>query len=237
MKKVLVSDYDGTFKKNPINSHAIEINNNAIKRFVKKGHKFVLSTGRDYLSLFGELKKYNIVMSYISCGNGTAIFDNKLDLLLFNKISKNEMKLFKDFYSYFEYIKMLNPYGEEDIKNIIEFEIRYKDLKAREKFQKFLIENKIFNYYHDHKNPLIVHIFNNNSKKSDSIIFLANKEDIRYSDIFCIGDGYNDYDMIYMFNGYTVPTAKQELKQVALGEYENVSDLCDDILKGKVTKK
>lgn len=237
MKKLLVSDYDGTYKKNSIDYHGIKVNNEAIKRFIKEGHKFVLSTGRDYLSFFQELKKYHIIMNYISCGNGNAIFDSNLSLVLFNKISKRELNLFKDFYNYFEYVKMLNPYGEEDLNNIVEFEIRYKNLGAREKFQKFLVENKIFNYYHDPSDPLVIHIFNNNYKKSDSLIFLANREKISYSDIFCIGDGYNDYDMISRFNGYTVPNAKPELKRVSMGEYENVSDLSNNILKDEVIKK
>ena len=237
MKKLLVSDYDGTYKKRSGDLHEIKVNNEAIQRFVEKGHKFVLSTGRDYLSFFQELKKYNIIMSYISCGNGNAIFDNELNLVNFNKISKKELQLFKDFYNNFEYVKMLNPYGEEDLNNIVEFEIRYKNLKSREKFQKFLIENKIFNYYHDPDNSLVIHVFNNNYKKTNALIFLANKENISYSDVFCIGDGYNDYDMISRFNGYTVSNAKSELKKIALAEYENVSDLSDDILKDEVIKK
>ena len=237
MAKLLISDYDGTYKIKGCNDVDIKANNSAIEKFINCGNKFVISSGRVYIDVLAEIKKYQILVSYFSCANGNAIFDNFSNLISYNKITYKDILVFKEFFQIFDYIKSYNPYGEEDNKNIVEFEIRYKNNEAKEKFKKYLLDNCIYNFYHSVDDPLIIHIFNFKHSKSDSIEMISDIEHIDKNDIYCIGDGYNDLDMIRKYNGYSIRGTKPDIKKEALGEYNSVADLANDILEEKVQTK
>ena len=57
--KLLVSDYDGTFKEENNNKN-IKANIEAIKKFTKNGNIFALATGRNFTSIKSETTRYNI---------------------------------------------------------------------------------------------------------------------------------------------------------------------------------
>ena len=70
--------------------------------------------------------------------------------------------------------------------------------------------------------------------KKNTGIDIANIEKIPYENIFCIGDHYNDLEMLDYFNGYTMRNSEEVLKEVSLGVYDHVSELIDDIILNKV---
>ena len=53
---------------------------------------------------------------------------------------------------------------------------------------------------------------------------------ILQENVYTIGDGYSDIEMIKDFNGYAMVNSVNELKQVAIREYESVSNLIDEIM-------
>ena len=55
-------------------------------------------------------------------------------------------------------------------------------------------------------------------------------------DIFTIGDSESDFEMIRRWNGFQVGN-NQALKEVSLGQYNEVYELIDDINMGKVKRR
>ena len=53
-------------------------------------------------------------------------------------------------------------------------------------------------------------------------------------DIYTIGDGYSDIEMIKRFDGYAMENAVNEVKKYAIKEYPSVSNLIEDILEEKI---
>ncbi len=88
--KLLASDFDGTLlvdKK--INKRDIE----GIKALRKKGHKFIISTGRTLLTMEGVIEKYDLEFDYLVLCNGAVILDKnkkviKITLLIFRQLKR-----------------------------------------------------------------------------------------------------------------------------------------------------
>ena len=85
----------------------------------------------------------------------------------------------------------------------------------------------MFSYYVT-KNS--VEIISNETNKSNAINLLINKLNLLKEDVYTIGDGYSDIEMIKNFNGYAMVNSIEELNQVALKKYRSVSDLINEIL-------
>ena len=86
-KKLLVSDYDGTFYSDLRN---LKINIKAIEKFRKAGNLFAISTGRAYNSIKKECEKHNIPYDYLFCNDGAVLF-NKDDELIYAKEFPREL--------------------------------------------------------------------------------------------------------------------------------------------------
>ena len=95
------------------------------------------------------------------------------------------------------------------------------------------MENNIHNFYHSPSDPLIIHFFNNNGSKVQSIDIISRLHNINSSDIYCIGDRDNDLDMIKKYNGYAIQGAKEHIKKDSLSIYNSVADLANDIIEGR----
>ena len=76
-----------------------------------------------------------------------------------------------------------------------------------------------------------IEIISNKTNKSNAIKLLTKKLDIDNSNVYSIGDGYSDIEMVKDFNGYCMKDSVDELKQVAISEVESVSDLVKELLK------
>ena len=59
---------------------------------------------------------------------------------------------------------------------------------------------------------------------------LINRLNVLKENVSTIGDGYSDIEMIKDFNGYAIINAVDELKEIAIKEYESVSNLIDEII-------
>ena len=69
--------------------------------------------------------------------------------------------------------------------------------------------------------------------KSKAIALLSNKINIDANNIYAIGDGHSDIQMIKDYHGYCMKNSVEELKKVALS-YKSVSLLIEDILNEKL---
>ena len=91
------------------------------------------------------------------------------------------------------------------------------------------MENRLYCYHHNYANSLECHISNPSGNKIDTINKISTIDKISKSSIYTIGDNYNDVEMIKRFKGYAIFSAKQDVKNIANGEYNSVADLAEDI--------
>lgn len=87
--KLLASDFDGTLlvdKK--INKRDIE----GIKALRKKGHKFIISTGRTLLTMEGVIEKYDLEFDYLVLCNGAVILDKNKNVIKNNLVDFEAVK-------------------------------------------------------------------------------------------------------------------------------------------------
>lgn len=231
MSKLLVSDYDGTYKNSTSN---INDNNYEVKQLMIYDDLFMLSTGRNYEEFYEELKKYSIVANYFSFSDGNVLMDKDMRVLSYNGIPEDFYKAFKEFYNYFESVELINAYGEVDTTDIVEYRIRYRNQDAKELFKKYLIEHGIFSYHHSGDDPMVIHIYNPYTNKVTNIEQIVFIKSLDRRDVYTIGDGYNDLEMIKKYNGYSVPTANEDIKYVAKGIYDSVGEFAHDIRIRKI---
>ena len=228
---LLVSDYDSTFY---VNDNDIKNNIKYVDIFMKQ-NKFVIATGRSYFhySLVRDL--HNIKCNYLIINHGaTIIKDNKIiyNKKIDNNIKNNlieDLKLDKAVNIFC--CSLLDNYDDLDKNDLTKIHIQY-DSKETAKEIDNLIKQKYYNYL----NCFFIHgkqaieIVSKDADKSKVIKFVSNLENIKESDIYTIGDGYSDIEMIKNFNGARMLNCVDELKQVTNRSYESVSQLIEEII-------
>ena len=83
----------------------------------------------------------------------------------------------------------------------------------------------IKSYFISEDNHYLVEIVSINASKSLMIEKILDKEKIVKKNVYTIGDGINDIDMIRDYNGYRVRNSCKELVFVTDRVIDNVSDL------------
>jgi HAD hydrolase, family IIB len=227
MKKLLVSDYDQTFY---INDEDIEKNKIAVNEFRSKGNIFVIATGRSYDDFMKKKNEYNIQYDYLIINHGATIL-NKDDNIIFNEEITNEILdnlksdlRIEDSERNF-CCSMLESRVDLEHRDLTKIHVKYSDLEYSNEIQKKLKEkyNSFLNVYWVSGNSL--EIISKKINKSKAIKLLSEKIKIRQEEIYTIGDGYSDIEMVKDYNGYAIKEAVKELKEVAIDEIESVSDL------------
>jgi HAD superfamily hydrolase (TIGR01484 family) len=232
MKKLLVSDYDQTFY---LNDEDIEKNKIAVKKFINKGNMFVIATGRSYDDFMKKKKQYNIEYDYVIINHGATILD-KEDNIIFETTMPNEIldSLKSDLHiknaeRYF-CCSLIESRVEFEHKNLTKVHVKYNDLEYSNEIQKNLEEKygDILNIYYVSGNS--IEIISKNTDKSKSIKLLSKKIGINQEEIYTIGDGYSDIEMIKDFNGYAMKKSVDVLKKVAKKECNSVSEIINEIM-------
>ncbi len=236
-KKLLATDYDGTYRMNPNIILELKKNNLAVQKFVQKGNVFMIVTGRVFESIYTEFVEFDLKANYISCAEANVLFNSNFELLYYSSISKEDILKIQDYYKLFDKIVGKDPYGNVSSDNIVEYHIRYKDEKSKDIFVKNLRHANLFTFYHDPNDPLSAHLFNKRNDKVKAIQTIATLEHIAHDEIYTVGDGYNDLKMIEAFNGFAIRNAKDAVKYESLGIYETVSDLIKEIETENVSKR
>lgn len=234
MKKILVSDFDGTFYlKN------VDINDNIknVENFRSNGNLFIIATGRSYDEFKEALEVHPLSYDYLIINNGATILNEKHEFIN-NCIIKNWAKnrLFKDL----DFSIITNIYGcnilksKIDVKNkrLTKIHIEYQTLEQAKSVKDFINKKYKFTL----KSYVIpttksVEIISSKCNKAKSVKKLAKSNKINKNNIYAIGDSYNDYDMIKSFNGYAMENAKPEIKEISIEVLPSVSSLIGKLLK------
>lgn len=208
--KIVFSDYDGTIKPfhqepNILEKITFKKNLNSINKFVEKGNKFIITTGRSTNSILKEIKKYNINFSYLTTYDGRVTIDKENNVLEAKKIDKEILKTLKSviennklvesstFYDEFGVVKSfdnvilvsLSPKYNNDIKELL-----------KQMFKKEKSIDIIDNYNH---NEILIAV---KSDKVDGAKFLINRNNWNICDIYTVGDSKNDLELLTEYDGY-----------------------------------
>lgn len=233
-RKLIVSDYDGTFF---LNEKEIKENVKNVNKFREKNNLFIIATGNNLKRFEEVISKYNIKYDYLILDQGACIFDNKRTLLkdcfIDYDVSKeimNEVIQTKKEY------KICNAYNDEgniEEKNITKIGVDFINLE-----EAFVFNEKINKKYSDYINAYtmifdkinIVEIISNKTDKNEAIKFVAKKENITKENIYTVGDGYNDISMIQNFNGFCMENAVEELHKKCKNRVASVSELINKLI-------
>lgn len=228
---LLVSDYDQTVSTDDL---SIRFNIKKINKFRKEGNLFMLSTGREYLSIKNEVKKWNIKYDYLSCADGTTMYDRDDKLIFISKMDKDDVKV-SEFLKK-QYGQKINIYDIiSDNSNIPEekviqiFDINF--IQISRDITKFLDENLINSTYSTNLN--CIYLKHKEASKALTIRYLENEISIEKRNIFTIGDHNNDYEMIRDYNGFTMLWGTKKAREYAIKRYLLMSGLILDIENNK----
>lgn len=236
MAKMIVSDYDRTFY---LSNDDIELNKMCVNKFKEQGNIFVIATGRSYDDFMKVKNRYNIYYDYAICDHGAFILDKNNNIIDKTFIPdhivtniKNDLKLENDL----EYFCCSLKESRVDLeyKNLTKINVKYRSKEEAFQMNDFL-NNKYQNYINScFVNINSIEITSNKVNKANSIKYLINLLNIGKENVYTIGDGYNDIEMIKEFNGYCINGAVTEAKENAIQEYDSVSLLIMDVINNKI---
>lgn len=232
MKKIIASDYDRTFY---VNDEDIQKNKDAVDEFINLGNKFIIATGRSYYDLMKKVNQYNIVYDYAIINHGATILNKEnepiYNLPMDNSIIsqlKNDLELEKsiDWFCCSE-LESRVDFEHKDLTKInVKYETKKKSIEMNEK-----INQKYSDFVTSYNiTSSSIEIVSNKTDKSKAIKMIANNVEVENSNIYTIGDGYSDIQMIKDFNGYCMQESVEELKDTALGQCKSVSELVNKVI-------
>lgn len=241
---MLVSDFDGTYDKG---ERSINLNSYAINGLLSTGHTFVLSSGRSYESLSRKTRINSIPYSYLGCADGNFLFDSEGNLLqgffmsheIVDKLQKLKNVATYERIDYTYEREYSTTYKPNEKLGSISFVIKESNAtdEFKAEYNRLKKENPDYNFMPYEYNGTVYYMIRPKGiSKSSPIIYLQDKLQIPSSEIFTIGDGLNDLEMIRDYNGFVIG-GNEELHKVALGEYHSVHALADDIAKKKVKRR
>ena len=225
--KLLAADYDGTFKSNLKN---LRININKVNEFMEQGNKFVIITGRSFKQIEPEIKKYNIKYNYLICNNGLIIFDNDNKIINYNLLPQNDLEFIYSSLLRWYRIKNVEAYSylttTLELKEVLEIHGTFYNEFHASVYKKNLEYVRNYLHCYQDKNNLFISL---NLNKSDSIKFIQEKENLDKEQIFTVGDGLNDIEMLLEFNGYKMLKCDKKLLFKKIPTTYQVHKLIDKI--------
>lgn len=234
MKKILISDYDGTFYQSDID---IKKNIDKVTEFRALGNLFVLATGRSYVDLKQEIDKYKIPYDYLILNHGALLLSKDLEIIkifTLDKVLVNSILEYannKDIYD----VILIDAFKKrvDDTSNIVKLMLKLYSYDKALEVKKYIDKSytNIKSYLVKDENHYLVEFISSKASKSLMIEKILDKEKIVKKNVYTIGDGINDTDMIKKYNGYRVKNSCKELISVTDKVIDNVSDLISRLSK------
>ena len=231
-KKILVSDYDQTFY---LNDEDIKINKKAVDKFRKDGNIFIIATGRSYLDFNNEVDIYSFKYDYVIINHGATILDKNDNVIANFSINSNVINNIK---GDLQLEKSIRGFCCSKLESRVDFEhddltkinVRYNKKEEAMAINE-IINSKYQTYinsYYVSKNSL--EIISSKTNKSNAINLLLDRLNILQENVYTIGDGYSDIEMIKDFNGYAMVNSVDELKKIAKKECKSVAEFINEII-------
>ena len=235
MKKILISDYDGTFYQNDLD---IKKNIDKVNEFRTLGNLFVLATGRSYVDLKQKIDKYEIPYDYLILNHGALLLSKDLEIIKVFTLDKELSDSIldyannnKDIYD----VVLINTFKKrvDDTSNVVKIMLKLYSYDKSFEVKNYIDESytNIRSYLVRDEDYYLVEIVSSEASKSFMIEKILEKEKIVKKNVFTIGDGINDIDMIKNYNGYRVKNSYMELSSITNKVVDSVSDLLFSIDK------
>ena len=230
MKKMLVSDYDDTFY---INDDDILRNIKLVEKY-KNNMIFMIATGRSYFDYCNKKNKYNIKSEYVILNHGATII--KDDDIIYNVEIDNEIK--RNLINDLEIDKAEKIFAcslKESRLNINNDNLTKIHIKYSSKEFALEIYNLITNKYSQFLNFFLVsdrtaiEVVSNLANKKNAILKVMKLENVTKENIYTVGDGDTDYEMLCYFNGHIMENASHKLQSLDLPKIKSVSELIETI--------
>lgn len=226
MKKILVSDYDGTLFTDEIDLFQ---NIKKIENFQEKGNIFIIATSRSYTSILEEVQKYQIPYDFIFSNVGAGIFDSNGTILYADFIpeyEKNKIENILEYYTQLDITRfgILEP-QEKESKNIVGYKIK-GELELLEKleilFKRLLSNFDVSLKRGEHK--LFLN-YSNNTKEKAIFRLLDMFPDYKDFEIVTVGDDDVDFGMLKQFDGYRMEFSSKLLAKNIVKMVSSVGEL------------
>ena len=220
---LLASDFDRTFY---INNYDFKCNLKLLSEFMKS-NVFAIVTGRSYDD-YMNVTKNCIPVNYLIINHGATILKDDIVINSTPISNKTVTKLKKIFnFDDLEYFACKDKFSRVDIdtKDLSKINITMQDNLVAKKAVDYI--NRYFDdikaYILFHKNQL--EIVSARANKRNAVKYIANLENINRYNIYTVGDGYTDFEMIKDYNGYCMSDCVSELKNVAIKSVDSVGDI------------
>lgn len=221
--RILVTDYDNTLELHydfTDNDAILKRNITAINKFMKN-NILCIATGRHFDAIYKTLMENNIEFNYLCANNGAELYDKNYKLLFCLPIYEHDLKTLMGLD---KEVFFRNPCNSELISSA---NLYIYNSDEYEEIRDFL-NNNLKESFIEYKFPKIK-IINKKCNKVNIIDIIKIIEKIEDEKIYTIGDDINDIEMILKYNGYSLMTANQEVKSVAIRLYDELNELIEDI--------
>lgn len=220
---LLASDFDRTFY---INNYDFKCNLKLLPEFMKS-NVFAIVTGRSYDD-YMNVTKNCIPINYLIINHGATILKDD-EVINSTPISNKTVTKLKKIFNFddLEYFACKDKFSRVDIdtKDLSKINITMQDNLVAKKAVDYINQHfdDIKAYILFHKNQL--EIVSARANKSNAVKYIANLENINRYNIYTVGDGYTDFEMIKDYNGYCMSDCVDELKNVAIKSVDSVGDI------------
>ncbi len=225
--KIVVSDFDGTlFGQN------FEENISAINDFVRRGNMFIIATGRAMNYLAEDISMIDIDCEYYICNDGGVIFDRYFNVV-YRKDIKQEL-VRPIYHTLCDDENMIETYIDTSHGYVTDTSKCANGIIARpyDKEKAFLTLDSILRKYPDVNGYISTNWINLTDKevsKKAAIDYLVETYHYEANEIYTIGDGMNDFQMIEKYQGYTFEDSPMDLKAVAKGTISSIKEFLEII--------
>lgn len=234
MKKLLISDYDGTFY---TNDKSIKNNIEKVKEFKNNGNIFAIATGRSFYTFTEQLKKFNIEYDYLILNNGATLLDKHHNIIKNFPINNHAKEKIKHEFNLIDnenifVCKCLESLISIDQENITKINIKCKNQEEQIKFNNILntkYKKFVKSYLVTNSNNSI-DIISSNTDKSIVMKEISNIENINKENIFSVGDSFNDLEMLEAFNGFCMENGEEFVKFRIKNKCSSVAEVIDKII-------
>ena len=221
--KLLVTDYDNTLEMHyefTDNCSILKRNIEAINKFMER-NLVCIATGRHFDAIHKTLIENSIKFNYLCANNGAELYDASYNLLFCQPLDEFDIDVLKKLGERVFFRKCWNS------ELIPSANLYFDDLKEYEDIKRYLNSNLKYAFV-EYKFQKIK-VINKKCNKLNAINIIQNLKKIDDKDIYTVGDDINDIQMILRYNGYSLITACEETKKVALKLYRELNQLIDYI--------
>ena len=240
---LLASDYDNTLKREKICFNELS----RIYDFRSAGNKFGLVTGRSFLSIEAEIKRYRIPIDFLVCVNGGLILDKDYNVLKMTTIKDDVVtnlisfilnnKNVSGFYGNIEEsVRIVNDYQNPNIKfqqtqlkNVLNVGMHTKENFEMQELVNDLSQQFGNDLEFNRNGNTLVDINAFGANKANGINDYINLTNSSFEKIFVVGDSYNDIPMLETFDSFAIKTHKTEVMSAAKRIVSNIHEVLDYI--------